>query len=281
MKKVWLPFISATLLAAIYTPAYAEKSNQKVAIALGQLDYSWQEFDENDDLRNPAYVEVVNENGNLSALQATYIFEQEEYHFSAQISHASGTVDYYGRIILEFVTDQWDYSKTDYTINTMEFSYGKYFDIDYIKPFASIIGGYTEQERTINGNPDFIAGNNPAPYLTSVESMHFYYWGLLLDTEVFAWNDFALNIGAEYNRGLKTKQTVATEGEAAYTLKLKPLISRKLLASLHYSFLNSWKASLTLEITKSKIKKSREEKPYQPNSEQDHNYLGLRLQKTF
>ena len=274
MKKVWLPFIFAALSASIYAPAHAEQS---LAIALGQLDYSWQEFDENDDFFNPTYVEVVNENGNLGALQVAYIFD----NFSAQISHASGSVDYYGRIILGGLTDRWDYSTTDYTIDSIEFSQGKYFTIFKIKPFVAIKGGYTEQERTIYGNPNFAVGNNPAPYPTSVESMHFYYWGLLLDTEVFAWNDFALNIGAEYNRGLKTKQTVASVDETAYTLQLNPLVSRKLLTSLHYSFLNSWKASLLLEMTKSKIKKSREEKPYQPNSEQDHSYLGLRLQKTF
>ncbi|BCD99915.1 hypothetical protein [Marinagarivorans cellulosilyticus] len=275
MKKIWLPLFTA-FLSTVYSSAYAEKSDHSIAIALGQLDFSWKEFDINDDFFDPTYVEVVDESGDLNTIHLTYTYEKEDHHFSTQLSRSSGSVNYYGRIIRDTAEDLWDYSTTDYDMTTLEASYGKYFDVDYIKPFAAILGGYTERERTINGNPNFIT-----PYPTGNEDMSFYYWGLLLDVELFSWNNLSLNVGAEYNRGVKTKQTVSSEGEEDYTLKLKPLISRKLLTSLHYSFLNDWKASLLLELTKSTMKKSREEKPYQPDSEEDHSYLGLRLQKTF
>lgn len=260
-------------------------------IEAGSLEFNWREFDYNDDPfdddeENESKTVVVDEGGDLNAMTLGYSYQEEDHLFSIELNRNQGKIDYYGRIpLVGDRNDYWENLTTDYTIYSLEGTFGKYFEVDYVTPFAAIIGGYSRRERTINGMSQAMTpDSNLIDIETINEDMTFFYWAALLDIEVFSWNNISANIGAKYRRSVKTKQKYV---ESNVTADLKPLVSTELLASLSYEFLPTWEASLRYKTINSKmdqshpVSTSETEQIYQPRSEEDHSYLGLRLQKSF
>ena len=278
--------ISALILSP--TLQAQDQGNHSAYIDIGSLDFNWKEFGYNDDeFDNDTEVEseLVDESGSLTTFAFGYAYSRDDYLFSAQLSQATGTVDYYGMIQID--GDRNDYKEnlnTNYSIYSLEGSFGKYFDVDYIKPFAAIVGGYSKRERRVNGMANSVSPEGDViDIATATEHMSYLYWGALLDVELFSWNNISANVGAKYSRSVNTEQEFVGDD---LTIDLKPLISTELSASVSYEFLPTWKASLRFKKLRSKMAKSNEVASgslliHQPRSEEDHSYLGLHLQKTF
>ena len=280
--------------AVVLLPNVVHAQNQGIHsgyIEAGSLAFNWREFDYNDDPfdddeENEIKTVVVDEDGSLGSVAVGYSYYRNDRLFTIEISQNQGSVDYYGRIPLaEDRNDYWENLTTDYTIYTLEASFGKYFDVDYVTPFAAIIGGYSERERTINGlSQSRTPSGNLIDIETINEDMSYYYWAALLDIEVFSWNNISANVGAKYRRSVKTKQNFVDSNATAH---LEPLVATEILASINYEFLPTWEASLRYKTINSKMEQSYPvatsptEEIYQPRSEEDHSYLALRLQKSF
>lgn len=261
-------------------------------IEAGSLGFNWKEFHNNND--NPfddeteVEAEVVDESGRLTALHLgyKYILPSGNYFFSTNIIQEKGSVDYYGRIQIPGIrNDYYESLTTNYNINSLEASFGKHFNSHYIKPLIAIVGGYSKRKRRINGMEQSISpiDGKIRSVATVNEHMSYLYWAALLDIELFSWNNISAGVGAKYTRSVNTEQEFVDDD---LTIDLKPVISTELLASINYVFLPTWEASLLLKKLRSKMEKSNEVAYdslliHQPRSEQNHNYLGLRLQKTF
>ncbi|HEY7772927.1 MAG TPA: hypothetical protein VIC26_07085 [Marinagarivorans sp.] len=289
--------INRTLIccAILLLPNLVQAQNQGVHsgyIEAGSLEFNWREFAYNDDPfdddeENEIKTVVVDEDGSLGSLAVGYSYYRDDRLFSIEISQNQGKVDYYGRIPLAGDrNDYWEHLTTDYTIYSLEATFGHYFDVDYVTPFAAIIGGYSARERTINGMSQSVTPSGSLIDIETInEDMSYYYWAALLDIEVFSWNNFSANIGAKYRRSVKNKQKFV---ENNVTADLEPLVATEILASISYEFLPSWEASLRYKTINSKMEQNYPtsvpdsiEGIVQPRSEEDHSYLALRLQKSF
>lgn len=243
---------------------------------IGRLDFNWKEFAFNDDLFDKEYVEIVDENGNLNRATLGYSYTENYKSLSVRLSNTSGTVGYYGRISpddpREF--DYWDYGTSKYSNFEVEAEYGAVFEVDYVKPYAAILGGYTKRDRKFLGIEE-----PPVPPYHEV--MDYVYWGLLLDVELVSWNGFSFNIGAQYTRSVDAEQDFV---DRDVKLKLDPIVSTVYFSEIKYRFLETWSTSLIYENYSSKSDASAKDpatRLLQPESHEDHSYLGLRLEKSF
>lgn len=243
---------------------------------VGSVDFNWKEFAFNDDLFDKEYVEVVDENGDLNRVTLGYSYTEDYKSLSVRLSNTSGTVEYYGRISPDQVgaSDYWDYGSTKYSMYKIESEYGATFDVDYIKPYMAILGGYTKRDRKFLG----IEQPPVPPYH---EVMDYFYWGLLLDIELISWNGFSFNIGGQYTRSVEAEQDLVDKN---VELKLEPIVAKQFFSSITYRFLDSWAASLIHKKYDSESDASAKDpitELFQPESKEDHSYLGLRLEKSF
>lgn len=270
MKKI-SQFVSVFILANSLN-CYAQEHTFSAEI--GSVDFNWKEFAFNDDLFDKEYVEVVDENGDLNRVTLGYTYTEESQSLGVSIANTSGSVEYYGRISPdnELISDYWDYGATKYSMFEIESEYGTLFDVDYVKPYAAILGGYTKRDRKFLG----IESPPARPYH---EVMDYFYWGLLLDVELVSWNGLSFNVGAQYTRSVEAEQELVDD---SIELKLEPIVSTLYFSKIKYNFLDSWSASLVYENYTSKSDASAEvDNELQPESKEDHSYLGLRLEKSF
>lgn len=266
------PFNIKLLSVAIFSFVLCHQSlaqEHNVYLDLGSFDFGWKEFDFEED--NFDYVEVVDESGSLNSIGLGYSYAEGDNKISVNFNRQSGSVDYYGRVIVPGDDDFWADSSSDYSITTIEGVFGKYFEVDYVKPFAGIIGGYSERERVIHGV-------DPAPPITT-EKMDYFYWGLLLDVEVFSWQNFSVNLGAQFTRSAEGKQRFI---EDKIEVNLEQVAAHRYTASANYNFYESWSAGIVFFMQESKMDRSEAvDDLLQPESKEDHSYLGLRLEKSF
>jgi hypothetical protein len=271
-------FWAFALVAAILSLpslAVAQQGKHQVSVELGNLSFNWQEFNSDGSLIDPQEINIVDEQGDLPTLSLGYAYEEGLQRIAANYTNSSGSVDYFGLINVTNGADFFTNLTTDYTIQTLEGEFGQYYDVDYVKPYAAFLSGYSKRERTINGTNDTTI---PIPDL--VETYTYFYWGLLLEAEVFSWSNFALNLGGEFRQSFKTELEVVS---LDFTVPLKVLRTLKFYASVDYEFIPSWTASLRYQDISSELEKSNEldNGAFQPRSEEHHSYLGLTVGKVF
>ena len=246
--RIALPFL---LACTIYSTDTLSKEHA-VQLGISANDFQWDEFQLNLQNRENAFVK---EDGSLTAINAAYSFTDKGEKLKVEYEHTQGNVDYLGKRQGATISEPLRPSTADYSMNNLEAEYGAWFDMDYIKPYAAVIGGFHKRERDI------------APLSTGTnalrEDISYYYWGALLEAEIFNWNRFSFDIGTEFNRSVKTKTqaTAYLPNEGGRTISitnidLEPFITLKGYIRLNYEFLPSWKASLLFESGTSKKERS-------------------------
>ena len=109
--------------------------------------------------------------------------------------------------------------------------------------------------------------------------MSYYYWGVKLDFGLFDWRGFGLGVGAEYTHSVEGKQR---KGSTHLTLEAVNALKYSLWAS--YDFLESWQVKMTYQDINSDMEASNPAEGttiFQPESEEDHQLIELRVSKSF
>lgn len=269
-----LPCFVITLSAPLLAQHSAE-------VTIGSTDFSWEEFSI-DDIDNQEK-RINSESGPLTTLELAYRYSAKNQSFKASYKTQSGDVDYLGARRGVPLGRQFP-SVTSYALQSINLEYGKWFDVDYIKPYAAILGGYQARERIIAATQNF---DNRA-----AEAYSNYYWGALLEAELFNWNNLSLDIGGQYTQTVKGKNQSIDRG---YTIDLETFRELALYTRINYEFWPSWQASLILSSSQGEMEQSRsinvpiENPPFagavlstsQPKSKQALSFIGFRLRKGF
>ena len=267
------------------------KGTHEVYAEVGALDFEWKEFKEEKDSKNKRT--VVIEDGALQAFSAGYAYREDNENIAINFKHATDTIDYLGEdndgakgILLP--------SNVEYSLNTIEAEYGSWFNVDYIKPYAAIFGGYHTRDRNI------------LPFEGSTarldETISFYYWGSKLEAELFNIQGFSLDIGGQFRLSTKGKNKIKKssnlnkiDSNFAGTANLKQIREIGYFIRFNYAFLESWKATLKYEYSKARMNQGNVTNIdlgevagvqtftpiFQPKSEQETALVSLRITKSF
>lgn len=271
--------ILPSLLFAYSAPLFAQHSAE---VTIGSTDFLWKEFTTDPDNNNQER-RINSESGPLTSFELAYRYSAKDQSFKASYKTQSGDVDYLGAASSAPLGTQFP-SVTSYALQSLNVEYGKWFDVDYIKPYAAILGGYQARERIIAAGQNF---DNRA-----AEDYSNYYWGALLEAELFNWNNLSLDVGGEYTQTVKGKNQSIDQG---YTINLEAFRDFTLYTRINYEFWPSWRGSLILSSSQGEMEQSRDTRvpiensavdgavllKSQPKSKQELSSISLRLSKTF
>lgn len=271
--------ILPSLLFAYSASLFAQHSAE---VTLGSTDFLWEEFKTDPDNNNQER-RINSESGPLTSFELAYRYTDKDQSFKASYKTQSGDVDYLGARRDAPLGNQFP-TVTSYALQSLNLEYGKWFNVDYIKPYAAILGGYQARERIIAASQNF---DNRA-----AEDYSNYYWGALLEAELFNWNNLSLDVGGQYTQTVKGKNQSIDQG---YTINLEAFRDFTLYTRINYEFWPSWQGSLILSSSQSEMEESRsievpiENSPVpgavfitsQPKSKQELSSISLRLSKTF
>lgn len=244
----------ATFFLTVAYSTYAAANTEHVFQAgYGTLNFDWKEYGQ--DLQNNTF-NIVAEEGNLPQVMAAYHYREGNEVFSLEYSFAQGDVDYLGIPRGAPAFSDKRPSKTDYDIQNIEGRYGAFFDVDYITPYAAIIGGYHRRERDINPFEGSTGG--------AVETYRNYYVGFLMEAEVFSFNNLTIDVGGEFTRTVDSRVDVTSyqvsdsgrTNTGRINVPLKGMSTLKGYARINYEFLPTWEASLSYENSKGDMDES-------------------------
>ncbi|WP_394201375.1 hypothetical protein [Marinagarivorans algicola] len=282
------------LLGLLLSGSFAIEVNaqqHQLGIHGGGTDFTWREYLlNNDDVKREALIEE----GTLGAFGLDYAYTDKGSKFKADFTFSSGSIDYFGEINGGTAGERFS-STTDYDLYTIELEYGAWFEMDYIKPYAAVFGGYEQKNRLINPL------RSPGGGLD--EKFTHWYFGALLEAEIFSWNGLSMDVGGNISRTVRGENdvigfTVSAEGartdDYQGTVELRAVYALNLYGRIHYDFLSTWRASFVIESGFADMDKSKPTNiPFklkgttfnrtidQPEVEQETTYIGFRLQKAF
>ncbi len=146
MGKLIYGVVGALMLLS--QSVYAE---HKISASYGSASFKWDEFKENIDGSTGF---LNSEEGDLQQFDLSYAYYlPDRQSIAVTFSNLSNSVDYMGLPVGG--SGSVGYSQTDYDMQQLTLEYGAWFEVDYIKPYAAILGGYHQRERIINASVDF------------------------------------------------------------------------------------------------------------------------------
>lgn len=274
MNKLIYGVVAAFVLLS--QSAYAE---HKVSVGYGSASFNWDEFKEKIDGSKGF---LNSEEGDLQQLDVSYAYYlPNQRNFSVTFSNLSNSIDYMGLPVSG--SGSVGYSLTDYDMQQLTFEYGAWFDVDYIKPYAAILGGYHQRERIINASADFSQ--------RLAEKYTYYFWGALLEAEIFNWSGVSLDVGGQFSHSAEGENHLI---DSNTDIPLESINGFSYFARVNYEFFPSWELSLKALKNSAKMHQSNSvkrtvvmpdieytEEVFQPESEQKMTYVGLSLSKVF
>jgi hypothetical protein len=255
---------------------YAE---HKISVGYGNASFKWDEFKENIDGSTGF---LNSEEGDLQQFDLSYAYYlPDRQNIAVTFSNLSNSVEYMGLPVGG--SGSVGYSQTDYDMQQLTLEYGAWFEVDYIKPYAAILGGYHQRERIINASTDF--KNRLA------EKYTYLFWGALLEAEIFNWSGVSLDIGGQFSHSTEGKNNLI---DSDTDIPLESINGFSYFARLNYEFLPSWQVTLKALKSSAKMDQSNRvtrtgvtqnieytEEVFQPESEQKITYIGISLSKSF
>ncbi len=259
------------LLLTFSTPLYAQHS---VDVSFGSTDFSWEEF--RPSFEDGTDVIVADESGELATFDIGYRYTAKNQSLRVAYQSLSGDVDYLGLPTKSTIGVRRP-TTTSYTVQGVSAEYGAWFDVDYIKPYMAVLGGYQQRERIIQTATYFSNRN--------AEDFSFFFWGLQAEAEIFSWNNFTWDVGGKYLHTLGGENESIDNG---YTIKLKAFHTLGLFTRFNYEFLPTWEASFIYAVNQGEMKTSSAievegitDPIRQPESEEKTSVITVQLSKTF
>jgi hypothetical protein len=280
----------AALLGVVAVTSLPAVAEHQLGLSRGDYDFRWVESARRDqlnlafplDLPDGKYT-LVEESGTLDQDGLQYAYREEAERFALTYQRTQGQVAYsglsQGDIFFADELNDFKRSATRYDIHNIEAEYGANFEVDYIKPYAALFGGYQRRQRDI-----LPISSNPG----LAEVIRYYYWGVKLEAELFKVYGLGVTLGADLFHTTEEKQDasqLAQDGSLSErkVFALERMYGLNYYAALHYDFMERYRLALQHKTGEAHLRRSvsYELGIAQPKSDQDTTSTQLALSVRF